>query len=130
MNPSTAFESILPILAFLVSYGIQQEHWGEWINLGVAGSTILLSALITSLLHGQITSNVLGDIMVVATATTVLQAGALKPLQDYLRVNFPTLPSFPTQPASSVHPQPPTTNVATPSSPKSDNTAGGSTPTP
>jgi hypothetical protein len=93
-------------------------------------ATIVLSGLITSFLHGQLTGNVPGDIMIVGSATMALQASSLKPLQDYLQANFPTLPSLLTQSPQSVPPQPSTTNVATSSPPKSDTTAGGSTPTP
>jgi hypothetical protein len=101
MDINEALKLALPLMAMLVSYGIQKAHFSDKANTTVAGVTVLLATAGSLFLQGKLTGNVYGDIMLVASSSVALQAEAFAPLQQYLRTNFLSRPS---QPASSVRP--------------------------
>lgn len=98
IDPQIVLESALPAIAFLVSYLIQQAHWSDRANTSVAGATVILAAVASVFVQHKLTSNVLGDFLLVASVAAGLQANALAPLAQWLRDNVPTKSTPPTQP--------------------------------
>src|SRR6267142_2976209 len=91
MNEKTIAEAIiliLPVLAFLVSYALQQAHFTPNTNSIISIATILLAAIASSLFQGKLTGNTLTDVGAVLVAATTLQVETFAPLQEYLRTNF------------------------------------------
>lgn len=82
---------IIPVIAWLASYLIQQEHWSSQINGIIAAIIVILSVSASLLLQG---GNIT-DASVVAAFSTALQSEALAPLMPYLRA-APSLPGSPT----------------------------------
>jgi uncharacterized membrane protein HdeD (DUF308 family) len=78
-------EALLPGIAYVVSYLLQQEHWKSWINTTIAGSTVLLAGFCTILLTHRLTSDILADVLLVASVSAGLQSGALAPLSQWLK---------------------------------------------
>lgn len=79
----------LPLLAMLVSYGLQQAHYPAAINTAIAAGTVIAAAVADVFIQGKLTGNLYADLLLIAGAATALQAEALAPLQQYLRENFP-----------------------------------------
>jgi hypothetical protein len=96
MNAQQILTLILPLLAYLLSYGLQQMHWSSTINGAIAGCSILVAAVASALLQGKLTGNFYSDLAYVLAASTALQAEAFAPLSQYLRGNFPIPPADPT----------------------------------
>jgi len=89
------FEAALPVIAYIVSYLLQQERWQSWINTTIAGSTVLLAGFCTVLLTHRLTPDILADVLLVASVSAGLQTGALAPLSQWLKsldVRSPLLP--------------------------------------
>src|SRR5438445_13038702 len=88
MDINEALKLALPLLAMIVSYGIQKAHFSNQANTTIAGVTVLLATGGSLLLQGKFTGNLYSDAMLIASASVALQAEAFSPLQQYLRNNF------------------------------------------
>lgn len=88
MTLQQIFDTALPLLAALISYGLQQAHYSDKTNTFIASLTILASGGASVWIGGGITPDILKDAALIMAATTALQAGSLLPLQDYLKSNF------------------------------------------
>ena len=97
MSIQQMLEIGLPCIAALISYGIQQAHWSARVNTTIAGVSVLLAALASAFLQGQLTGNVYADALLVLSTAIALQSKAFAPLQQYLLANF-TVKSQPVQP--------------------------------
>lgn len=91
---------ILPLVAFIISYVIQQEHWKPETNGLIALITIVVATGISLWLQG---GNI-DDATIVAALATAAQSEALAPLMPYVR-GFPVKSAPPVSPPTS---QPPT----------------------
>ncbi len=109
MNIQQIITMILPLLAYLISYGLQQMHWSPTVNGVIAGFSILLAAAVSAVVQGKLTGNVASDMAYVLAASTALQAEAFAPLSKYLRGNFPVPPTSPFVPPTPLR-QPPQGN--------------------
>lgn len=89
MTPQEIFDTALPFLATLISYGLQQMHYSDRTNTIIASVTILLAGGASVWIGGQITPDILKDAALIMAAATALQANALAPLMDWLKGNFP-----------------------------------------
>jgi len=85
LTDQQAFEAALPVIAYIISYLLQQEHWSRWINTTIAGSTVLLAGFCTVLLSHRLTPDILADVLLVASVSAGLQSGALAPLSQWLK---------------------------------------------
>jgi hypothetical protein len=88
MTLQQIFDTALPLLAALISYGLQQAHYSDKANTLIASVTILAAGGASVWISGQITPDILKDAGLIMAAATALQAKALAPLQDYLKNNL------------------------------------------
>ena len=79
----------LPLIAAIISYGLQQAKWSNKANTIVAGLSVIAAALVSLFVDGKLTGNVYADAALVVTAAVALQSGSFLPLQRYLIANFP-----------------------------------------
>lgn len=111
----TTFEQtltvLLPFVAALASYAIQQCHYKTATNTRIAITTILFVTIGSLFLQGKLTGNIASDTLLVLGTATALQSKELAPLQEYLKANFfaqikqdvpPPLPPSTTQPLENV----------------------------
>lgn len=89
MTLQEIFDTALPFLATLISYGLQQAHYSDRVNTIIASITILLAGGASVWISGQITPDILKDAALIMAAATALQANALAPLMSWLKGNFP-----------------------------------------
>lgn len=87
-NLQQSWTLLLPLIAWIASYLIQQEHWSKKIN-GIIALLIVFFATIASLF---LQGDNLTSASIVAAFTTALQSEALAPLMPYLR-SFPSAPT-------------------------------------
>jgi hypothetical protein len=79
---------IIPVIAFLVSYALQQNKFTPQMNAAVAAVTIVLASVAIVAIQGQFTQDINVDIALI-TATIASQGESFAVLQQYLRGNFP-----------------------------------------
>ncbi len=101
MDPQQIITILLPLIAALASYIIQRGHYSSTVNTVIAGCSVLLAALASLFLQGQLTGHVQSDAVLVFTTAMALQAESFAPLQKYLRVNF-NLPGVGTPPTPTI----------------------------
>ena len=105
----------LPIIAAVVSYLMQQEHWPTvvtdrekaWLNGTVAALTIVCAVIVDQFIQGKLTGNAQGDILLIGSATAALQVETYRPLQQWLReIGFPppAAPAVPAEPTPIILP--------------------------
>lgn len=94
MDAQQIITMLLPLIAAGASYIIQRGHYTPTVNTVIAGCSVLLAALASLFLQGQLTGHVQSDAVLVFTTAVALQAESFAPLQKYLRVNF-NLPGSP-----------------------------------
>jgi hypothetical protein len=85
LDPQQIATILLPFVASIVSYIIQQYHWKDATNATTAGVTIIAAAIVTVILQGKLTGNVYSDALLVVATAAALQSEALAPLQQYLK---------------------------------------------
>lgn len=90
MDTASLFKLALPLIAFIVSYALQQDNFSKPMNAAIAATTIVLVSLVEVFVQGKLTGNPSVDLALITTAAIALQAEAFAPLQQYLRSNFPT----------------------------------------
>jgi len=95
LTDQQAFEAALPVIAYTVSYLLQQVHWKPAMNTIIAGVTILLASCCTLFLQHRLTPDIYADFLLVASVSAGLQTGALALLSQWLKsldLRSPLLP--------------------------------------
>jgi hypothetical protein len=110
IDSQNILETALPLIAYLVSYVIQQGRWTAKTNTAIAGVTIVLAACGTLFIQHKFTGNVLADFLAIAAISGGLQTESLAPLSKWIRGNVVSTDGSTSQSSST----PSTTPDATP----------------
>src|SRR5579863_4979210 len=90
-------ESLIVLLSLAGSFlaGVmRKDSLPQWLNDLFTAIFIVIAALVSTLVAGNIGPNIVTDITTVATQVTILMAGPLKPLEQWIQVTInPGLPA-------------------------------------
>lgn len=96
MNVPINSESLIVVLSLVGSFlagVLRKDSLPPWINDLFTTIFILLASFFSVLVAGNLGPNLITDITLVATQVTVLMAGPLKPLEQWVQVTInPGLP--------------------------------------
>jgi hypothetical protein len=91
MNYQKIIEIALPFLAYAVSAALQKDSLSTAANAIIATSTIVLTAILAAFLNGQLTGNIVTDVVIISGIAVTFQKTYFASFDTWLVVHlFPS----------------------------------------